>query len=118
VSCVGCQTSNDAARRFCRQCGKSLIKPCQGCAFANQPADKFCGGCGVGLEVGAEVPAPKFQAAAPVAPVPTVTKPVSPDGPLSPQVVAELLRKSSGATTAPTAKRHVSQDELDALFGA
>ena len=46
MRCPACTTENDESRRFCGQCGASLVGLCPACGFVNRPSDKFCGGCG------------------------------------------------------------------------
>jgi class 3 adenylate cyclase/tetratricopeptide (TPR) repeat protein len=66
VNCPACGTSNEPARKFCRECGAALLLRCPSCGTGNPPGDKFCGECGTAL---AAAPAPP-AAAAPAAPAP------------------------------------------------
>ena len=50
VACRRCQSPNDAAARFCGQCGGSLEpKSCRSCNSLASPDDRFCGQCGARL---------------------------------------------------------------------
>lgn len=55
MKCPKCGTDNKEGRKFCRQCGASLLG-CPNCGFENEPGDRFCGGCGEPLEEAAAVP--------------------------------------------------------------
>jgi hypothetical protein len=46
VICPNCGAQNDAARKFCGDCGTKLARTCPNCGFANGPAVRFCGECG------------------------------------------------------------------------
>jgi class 3 adenylate cyclase/tetratricopeptide (TPR) repeat protein len=48
VKCAKCQTENPDGKKFCRECGASLLT-CPHCGAALQPNDKFCGDCGRGF---------------------------------------------------------------------
>jgi class 3 adenylate cyclase len=63
MRCPSCMAEN-AARRFCAECGAPLPSPCPVCGFENEPTAKFCGGCG--KPVGeAAAPAPPAQSSPP-----------------------------------------------------
>ncbi|HTY72284.1 MAG TPA: adenylate/guanylate cyclase domain-containing protein [Actinomycetes bacterium] len=61
--CSSCGTDNDAARKFCRECGQRLAIACPACSAANSADDKFCGECGTPLAA-APSPAPAGPAGA------------------------------------------------------
>jgi class 3 adenylate cyclase/predicted ATPase len=46
VQCSACGSANEAGRKFCGECGASLLQACPACAAANGPGVKFCGECG------------------------------------------------------------------------
>jgi len=47
LPCINCSAPNDAAARFCQQCGQSLlITKCVGCNSTLKPEAKFCDQCG------------------------------------------------------------------------
>jgi len=50
--CPHCRTENREGRRFCANCGGSLLAACGTCGFRNEPQDLFCGGCGVAVSPG------------------------------------------------------------------
>ncbi len=47
--CPPCGSDNQAARRYCGECGSFLFAACGRCGFENLAVDKFCGGCGDSL---------------------------------------------------------------------
>ncbi len=51
VRCRKCNTDNDAAARFCKNCGTSLAKtkPCEACGEMNDLDARFCDNCGKAL---------------------------------------------------------------------
>jgi hypothetical protein len=51
-----CGGDNRQGRKFCTNCGTSLIATCPKCGAAIQPEEKFCGECGGAI--GASMPAP------------------------------------------------------------
>jgi class 3 adenylate cyclase/tetratricopeptide (TPR) repeat protein len=61
--CSSCGTTNEAGRKFCKECGAPLALLCNACGAANAPDSKFCGECGsafappVAAAVGAASPA-------------------------------------------------------------
>jgi class 3 adenylate cyclase/tetratricopeptide (TPR) repeat protein len=66
VNCANCGTFNDAARKFCLECGTRLAVACPTCGTANTPGAKFCGECGGSLdEAGPPAAGPAAQAATP-----------------------------------------------------
>jgi len=50
VICPNCGAQNDAARKFCGDCGTKLARACRNCGFANGPTVRFCGECGERLD--------------------------------------------------------------------
>lgn len=57
MTCTSCGTENEAARKFCLNCGGRLALACPSCGSANTPGAKFCGECGNAL-AGADQAAP------------------------------------------------------------
>jgi len=49
MRCSRCGSENEAARKFCGECGQPLAAVCSACATANPPGTKFCGECGAPL---------------------------------------------------------------------
>jgi len=47
---------NDAAQRFCGQCGSAFSRVCAACGEENPPAFRFCGACGAAFDTGAASP--------------------------------------------------------------
>ncbi len=66
MTCQACGAENRADRRFCRECGASLVSGCPACGAANEPEDRFCGSCGASLAGG--TPSPTATAPVPAAP--------------------------------------------------
>ena len=58
VTCTSCGTTNEAGRKFCKECGSALAVTCASCAAANAPDSKFCGECGAALTASVAPPAP------------------------------------------------------------
>ncbi|HEY8018001.1 MAG TPA: adenylate/guanylate cyclase domain-containing protein [Actinomycetota bacterium] len=54
MNCPACGTENDAARKFCMECGAPLTRACPACGAPNPGASKFCGECGTALAASAE----------------------------------------------------------------
>src|SRR4030042_3045831 len=54
MKCPKCQTENSETRKFCSECGASLLLICPQCGFENLPQDKFCGECGHNLSIPSE----------------------------------------------------------------
>jgi class 3 adenylate cyclase len=69
VVCSSCGTENPADKRFCGDCGASLVSGCPTCGATNPPGKRFCGDCGTTLDPGAAggSPRPPAPAPAPVA---------------------------------------------------
>ena len=58
--CSNCATENDAARKFCIECGTPLASGCPTCGAQNPDEAKFCGTCGTALvALGAGSAAPR-----------------------------------------------------------
>ena len=49
MRCSACGTENDAAARFCRECGSPLQASCPTCGASVAPGSKFCSHCGTAL---------------------------------------------------------------------
>ncbi len=49
ILCPSCGSSNEAARKFCGECGTLLAQTCPSCGTANSAGVKFCGECGTRL---------------------------------------------------------------------
>jgi class 3 adenylate cyclase/tetratricopeptide (TPR) repeat protein len=64
VRCSACGTENEAARKFCGECGSALAAVCPSCGSPNTPGVKFCGECGAAL---AAAPSPAAAAVEPAA---------------------------------------------------
>ena len=47
--CASCGIINDIDRRYCRQCGESLLGQCPDCNARTTVWEKFCGGCGLDI---------------------------------------------------------------------
>jgi class 3 adenylate cyclase/tetratricopeptide (TPR) repeat protein len=47
--CSQCGTQNEAAAKFCRECGSPLSATCPSCGAAVAPGSKFCSSCGTRL---------------------------------------------------------------------
>lgn len=47
--CLNCSTNNSAGRKYCSECGSTIVIICKRCSFVNYISDKFCGGCGESL---------------------------------------------------------------------
>jgi predicted amidophosphoribosyltransferase len=56
MKCPKCQAENPATKKFCYECGASLLKVCTQCGSEILPADKFCGDCGHQLSKPKEAP--------------------------------------------------------------
>jgi class 3 adenylate cyclase len=64
VRCSKCGSDNREGRKFCTNCGASLVPCCPKCGAAIQTGEKFCGECGTAL---GDAPAPKAENTIPVA---------------------------------------------------
>jgi class 3 adenylate cyclase len=53
ISCPACGEANDAAQRFCGQCGAALSHRCAACGEENPPGFRFCGACGAACDTAA-----------------------------------------------------------------
>lgn len=56
MKCQQCQTENAEDRKFCRECGISLLQSCSECGHDNFVGDKFCGKCGNKIKFSADAP--------------------------------------------------------------
>src|SRR5881409_3791040 len=62
MDCPACGSENEAARKFCGECGSPLAQICPSCGEPNAPTVKFCGECGAPL-AGGRVPGVEAQVA-------------------------------------------------------
>jgi hypothetical protein len=106
MTCPSCTHDNDAARRYCGQCGCNLKPVCVRCGFSNAAPDRFCGGCGLGLAAYAtqlaDGDAPPQPLARPVAPSPPVRLAAVTPAP-QPAPVAAPAKLAAVAAPAPAA---------------
>ena len=58
VTCSSCGSDNEAGRKFCGECGNTLVQTCPTCGTENAPAVKFCGECGSTLTAPAQAALP------------------------------------------------------------
>ncbi len=87
MRCPTCKAENQAAAKFCVECGTAFHAPCTKCGFDNPPGAKFCQECGASFK---HEPA-SSQVAAPVA---VLGKSASEERPaLQPDQVPEGERK-------------------------
>lgn len=91
ITCPTCGAQNDAANRFCDQCGTRLeaaapaapsapvaaTVQCPSCGATVLPGEAFCDNCGADLTALAVAPAPVFSADAPTALAETGTAPLT-----------------------------------------
>ncbi|MBI3301639.1 MAG: zinc ribbon domain-containing protein [Deltaproteobacteria bacterium] len=49
MQCPRCQHENNAAAKFCEECGAKLVRTCSGCGHEVSPQAKFCPECGTSL---------------------------------------------------------------------
>jgi class 3 adenylate cyclase len=56
MTCPICGEVNDAAQRFCNQCGVALSHKCAACGEENPPGFRFCGACGAACDANAASP--------------------------------------------------------------
>jgi class 3 adenylate cyclase/tetratricopeptide (TPR) repeat protein len=71
VICSNCATENKPGRRFCAECGASLVVGCPSCGTPYEPGEKFCGTCGTALTAeaaAATAATPSTATPAPAAP--------------------------------------------------
>jgi type IV pilus assembly protein PilM len=52
LTCLNCQRTNPASRRFCGGCGKSLWEKCPQCGVEAAADERFCGACGADIASG------------------------------------------------------------------
>ena len=57
MTCASCGAENKAGRKFCAECGASLVSTCPTCGVPYEPGERFCGECGTPL-VASAAPAP------------------------------------------------------------
>ena len=58
VTCSSCGSDNEVGRKFCGECGNTLVQTCPTCGTENAPAVKFCGECGSTLAAPAQAALP------------------------------------------------------------
>ena len=63
MTCSKCGTANDAASKFCKECGTPLALSCPSCGAPHAPDSKFCAQCGAALTASLSPP-PRQPAAA------------------------------------------------------
>jgi class 3 adenylate cyclase len=63
MRCSKCDSDNREGRKFCTNCGESLVAFCPKCGAGVQAREKFCGECGTALE---EAPAARVEEAVPL----------------------------------------------------
>jgi hypothetical protein len=58
TKCASCGTDNDAADRFCKQCGTAIAEApsCRSCGARMAPGSKFCTDCGTAVAAPPEIP--------------------------------------------------------------
>lgn len=54
--CGSCGAANDAAHKFCSECGAALTRVCPSCGQGNAPGHRFCNECGTSLQNTAPAP--------------------------------------------------------------
>jgi class 3 adenylate cyclase/tetratricopeptide (TPR) repeat protein len=64
MRCSKCGSDNREGRKFCTNCGTSLVASCPKCGAPIQSGEKFCGECGTAL---GDATAPKAEDTIPVA---------------------------------------------------
>ncbi|HEX6130019.1 MAG TPA: adenylate/guanylate cyclase domain-containing protein, partial [Candidatus Limnocylindria bacterium] len=68
MNCWNCGTANDAAARFCIQCGAPQARTCPVCRHENPAGARFCANCGSPMtDAAASVPVSAPAASTPVA---------------------------------------------------
>src|SRR5712691_6078109 len=67
MRCSKCDSDNREGRKFCTNCGASLIAACSKCGAAFQPGERFCGECGAALSDGFSTKAEKGSSSRPSA---------------------------------------------------
>ena len=60
MQCPRCHAENREGRRFCGECGLSLVLACASCGFVNEGSEKFCGGCGAPTACATPTPEGRF----------------------------------------------------------
>jgi class 3 adenylate cyclase/tetratricopeptide (TPR) repeat protein len=66
--CSACGATNEAGRKFCKECGAALVIVCPTCSSPNTPDSKFCGECGSSLTAAVPVVGTADARAAPTPP--------------------------------------------------
>ena len=66
-ACAVCGSENPSGKRFCKECGTSLILACPSCRATVEPDSRFCGDCGADLKAGGVVGATRHDGAGEVA---------------------------------------------------
>jgi hypothetical protein len=117
MKCPSCKVRNRSDRRFCAQCGSSLVHVCAHCGFSNDAIDLFCGGCGVALQPDAGVRSIASSPEDSARHRASVARPADRSDMLSPKELGDLLKKPDDADPDALPLR-VSQEDLDRLFGA
>jgi hypothetical protein len=119
MNCPACQRPNRDERRYCGECGHSLVRRCDRCEFANTHEDKFCGGCGLGMGL-LETAAFAKTASAIKPELLDAGAALQEKGPrkLGLEELQGLLPTAAGTQVPPRVPLRVSQDDLDVLFGA
>ncbi|MEW6107577.1 MAG: zinc ribbon domain-containing protein [Nitrospirota bacterium] len=112
--CLNCSIENSEGRKFCRECGSSIMNLCRKCGFINSLTDKYCGGCGTGLQSHKK---------------PASEDSMSPDesleisGKYSKDDISELFDRQSKSRDKDAKKKdtkdtdEVSQELIDLIFG-
>ncbi|MFZ5471403.1 MAG: double zinc ribbon domain-containing protein [Myxococcota bacterium] len=110
MNCPTCQADQEPSRRYCGQCGNTLIQPCRRCVFVNSVHDRFCGGCGESLGGTHSQAVVPEQKALPQKALPK-------NGFLRAEELDLLIRAPAPASScADELPAHVSQKDLDQLF--
>ena len=106
--CSNCATENKPGRRFCAECGASLVVGCPSCGTPFEPGEKFCGTCGTALTA---------ETAAATAATPSATAPASATPATERRLVSVLFADLVGFT--PFAEARDAEDvraTLDRYF--
>jgi hypothetical protein len=61
MRCSKCGSDNRDGRKFCTNCGTSLVATCPKCSAPVEPGEKFCGECGAGLAEAAALKSPEVR---------------------------------------------------------
>jgi class 3 adenylate cyclase/tetratricopeptide (TPR) repeat protein len=99
LTCPSCGTPNEAARKFCGECGTRLVSGCPACGSANPPTARFCGECGSALAAG-EAGSNSAAVSSPAASGAPAPATADPRGPIAERrVVTVLFADLVGFTT-------------------